>query len=43
MKINFVFTTYFFSSRKLNYSQDELDKRLHVKGKVLHSMGMLKY
>ena len=25
-----------------NYSQDDLEKRLHVKGKVLHSMGKVK-
>ena len=29
-------------SLNLNFSQDELDKRLHVKGKVLDSNGMVK-
>ena len=40
MKIHFVFLL--LTSLVLvnpNYSQDELDKRLHVKGIVLHSMG----
>ncbi len=43
MKIHFVFLL--LTSLVLinsNYSQDELDKRLHVKGKVLHSMGKVK-
>ena len=43
MKIHFVFLL--LTSLVLvnpNYSQDELDKRLHVKGKVLHSRGKVK-
>ena len=38
--ILFLFIALF--SVKPNFSQDNLDKRLHVKGKVLHSMGKVK-